>query len=58
MSKGTPAMGHHNKSKTHIHCRRCGKKTYHKKKKVCASCGFGKSSRLRKYKWQKKKKNE
>ncbi|WP_405307445.1 50S ribosomal protein L37e, partial [Methanobrevibacter sp.] len=38
MSKGTPSMGKKNK-KTHIRCRRCGKNTYHVRKKVCASCG-------------------
>ena len=42
MSKGTPSMGKKNK-KTHIRCRRCGRNTYHIRKKVCASCGFGKS---------------
>ena len=54
MSKGTPSMGKKNK-KTHIRCRRCGKNTYHIRKKVCASCGFGKSSKLRRYSWQNKK---
>jgi len=44
MSKGTPSMGKKNK-KTHIRCRRCGKNTYHVRKKVCASCGFGKSKK-------------
>ena len=41
--KGTPSMGKKNK-KTHIRCRR-----------VCASCGFGKSSKIRRYSWQNKK---
>lgn len=52
--KGTPSMGKRNKGKSHIMCRRCGKRTYHKKKKVCASCGYGKSSKMRSYKWQNK----
>ena len=54
MSKGTPSMGKKNK-KTHIRCRRCGRNTYHIRKKVCASCGFGKSKKLRRYSWQNKK---
>ena len=28
MGKGTPAQGRHNKFKTHIPCRRCGKRSY------------------------------
>ena len=56
MSKGTPSMGKKNK-KTHIRCRRCGRNTYHIHKKVCASCGFGKSKRIRRYSWQNKKTN-
>ena len=48
------AMGKKNK-KTHIRCRRCGRNTYHIHKKVCASCGFGKSKRIRRYSWQNKK---
>jgi len=43
MTKGTPAHGRMNKKSTHIRCRRCGNFTYHRKKKVCSSCGFGKS---------------
>ncbi len=37
-----------------IYCRRCGKRTLHKRKKACASCGYGKSAKLRSYSWQKK----
>jgi large subunit ribosomal protein L37e len=50
MSKGTPSYGKHNK-KTHIRCRRCGNRAYHMTKKACASCGFGKSAKLREYNW-------
>ena len=32
MSKGTPSMGKKNK-KTHIRCRRCGRNSYHIRKK-------------------------
>ncbi|MFH1399638.1 MAG: 50S ribosomal protein L37e [Candidatus Woesearchaeota archaeon] len=55
MTKGTPSKGKKNKGKTHIKCRRCGKSTYHRKTGVCSSCGYGKSARLRDYKWSKKK---
>lgn len=51
MVKGTPSMGKKNK-RTHIACRRCGRITYHMRKKMCSSCGFGKSRRIRKYEWQ------
>ncbi|MDD5177970.1 MAG: 50S ribosomal protein L37e [Candidatus Nanoarchaeia archaeon] len=54
MVKGTHSMGLKSGKKNFIRCRRCGKKTYHIKHKKCASCGFGKSSKLRKYSWQKK----
>jgi len=55
MVKGTPSMGKKSGKKNMIRCRRCGKRTYHIRKKKCASCGYGESSRLRKYNWQKKK---
>jgi large subunit ribosomal protein L37e len=53
--KGTPSQGKHSKGKTHIVCRRCGKRTYHATRRVCSSCGYGKSRKLRDYKWSKKK---
>ena len=46
-------MGRRQKT-THIRCRRCGRNAYHKQKKVCASCGYGETSRIRKYNWSKK----
>ena len=52
--KGTPSMGKKSKGKLHIMCRRCGNRSYHMKKGVCSSCGYGKSSRLRKYRAGKK----
>lgn len=55
MGKGTASFGKHSGKKTHIACRRCGKITYHAQKKVCSSCGFGKSSKLRIFSWLKKK---
>ncbi len=57
MSKGTPSMGKKNK-KIHVKCRRCGKVAYHIRKKICASCGFGKSKKRRSYKWAKLKKDK
>jgi large subunit ribosomal protein L37e len=56
MSKGTPSMGKKNK-KTHIRCRRCGRNTYHIRKKVCASCGFGKSKKTQEIQLAKQKTN-
>ncbi|MFW9935525.1 MAG: 50S ribosomal protein L37e [Promethearchaeota archaeon] len=53
MGKGTPAFGKKNK-KTHIRCRRCGRRSYHIRKKRCAACGYGVSSRIRKYSWARK----
>jgi large subunit ribosomal protein L37e len=50
---GTPSQGKKNKT-THVTCRRCGEKSYHSKKKVCASCGFGKTAKRRDYEWQSK----
>jgi large subunit ribosomal protein L37e len=41
--------------KVHGKCRRCGKTSFHLQKGICASCGFGKSSRLRSYAWTRKK---
>jgi len=54
MSKGTPSMGKRQKT-THITCRRCGRVSFHARHKVCSACGFGKSSRMRKYNWVSKK---
>jgi large subunit ribosomal protein L37e len=53
MTKGTTSLGKRTK-KTHIVCRRCGKRSYHIRKKTCASCGFGSKSKLRQYNWVKK----
>jgi len=56
MTKGTPSMGKKS-GKSHLvqRCRRCGKRSYRVRKKTCSSCGYGKSSKLRRYSWQKKK---
>ncbi len=52
MGKGTPSKGKKNKAASHKTCRRCGNHSYHRTKKVCASCGFGKSAKLRQYAWR------
>lgn len=52
MSKGTAS--HFGGKKTHIICRRCGKHAFHVQKRVCASCGFGKTAKRRKFAWAKK----
>ena len=55
MTKGTPSMGKKSGKSNMIHCRRCGKNTYHMRKKTCSSCGFGVTAKTRSYKWMKKK---
>ena len=57
MTKGTPSFGKKIGVK-HIRCRRCGSVSYHVKKGRCASCGFGETATMRKYRWQKKKFNK
>jgi len=53
MTKGTTSMGKRIGTK-HIRCRRCGKHSYHIRKKVCSHCGFGETSKIRKYSWHTK----
>ena len=53
MVKGTPSMGKRIGTK-HVRCRRCGKRSYHLSKKKCAHCGFGVSSKIKKYSWKTK----
>jgi large subunit ribosomal protein L37e len=50
--KGTYSMGKRSKGKSHIMCRRCGRHSYHTRNKACASCGFGKSTKMRHYNWK------
>ncbi len=54
--EGKLRKGKRNK-KTHVKCRRCGNKSYHVKKGVCSSCGFGKSKKRRDYNWSKDRKD-
>lgn len=55
MVKGTTSLGKKSRGKTHIRCRRCGRHSFNVRKGYCAACGFGRSSKLRKYSWQNKK---
>jgi len=55
MTKGTSAHGKKSGKSNMTHCRRCGKRTYHMKKKICSSCGYGGTARMRSYSWQNKK---
>ena len=53
MGHGTPSFGgKHNKS--HVLCRRCGKRSYHYQKQQCASCGYGKTTGMRSFNHQAK----
>jgi len=50
MGKGTPSFGKHNKI-THLRCRRCGRNSYHKRKKNCSACGYP-NSKIKQFNWQ------
>lgn len=51
---GTGSQGKRAGKLVTIRCRRCGRSSYHVRKKACSSCGFGKSPKLRSYSWAKK----
>lgn len=53
MTKGTPSKK--GGKKTHTICRRCGNRSFHIQKRVCASCGFGRSAKIRRYNWVREK---
>ena len=53
MTKGTTARGKHTSKRTHMQCRRCGNRSFHKRKGRCAYCGYP-SPKLRRYAWQRK----
>ncbi|MCS7143598.1 MAG: 50S ribosomal protein L37e [Archaeoglobaceae archaeon] len=57
MSEGTASMGRRNRKKVHIRCRRCGRNSFHWRKRYCSACGFGRSKRLRSYNWVNKTKD-
>jgi large subunit ribosomal protein L37e len=52
VGKGTPAQGKRQKP-SHMMCRRCGSHSYHKQRHECAACGYGKTAKMRHYKWAK-----
>ena len=54
MTKGTASMGKRGRFRLHLRCRRCGEPSYHKQKSRCSHCGYGASTKLRQYNWQKK----
>ncbi|BCU67236.1 50S ribosomal protein L37e [Sulfolobales archaeon HS-7] len=54
--KGTPSFGKMNK-KTHMRCRRCGRNSFNISGRYCAACGYGRSRRIRRYRWANKKVN-
>jgi len=39
----------------HTRCRRCGRRSFHLQKGVCAACGFGRTRRIYRYSWKTKK---
>jgi large subunit ribosomal protein L37e len=56
-NKGTSHFGQMNRKRVHIMCRRCGRRSYHVRKKRCAACGYGATPTIRRYAWQNKKFN-
>ena len=52
MGKGTPSKGKKNKASSHKTCRRCGKHSFHRRKRFCASCGFRRTAKLRQPSWR------
>jgi large subunit ribosomal protein L37e len=57
MSKGTSSLGKKGRKTIHIKCRRCGRVSFHRRKGVCAACGFGRSRKIRSHSWLNKKKS-
>ncbi|MFH8080822.1 MAG: 50S ribosomal protein L37e [Candidatus Aenigmatarchaeota archaeon] len=53
MSKGTPSFGKKQK-RSHVLCRRCGSRSYNIRLRKCSRCGFGASSKIKRYAWQTK----
>nr|CDI55862.1 probable RPL37A-ribosomal protein L37.e [Melanopsichium pennsylvanicum 4] len=54
MTKGTTSFGKRH-TKTHTVCRRCNARSFHRQKKVCASCGYP-AAKIRSYEWGQKAK--
>ncbi|BGO92616.1 hypothetical protein NBRC10512_008163 [Rhodotorula toruloides] len=53
-TKGTTSFGLRH-TKSHTLCRRCGRRSFHKQHKSCASCGYP-AAKLRSYEWGQKAK--
>jgi len=53
VGKGTPSMGKRQK-RSHVLCRRCGKRSYNIRLRACSKCGYGKTAKIKRYKWQTK----
>lgn len=55
----TGSMGKKGKKSSLVQrCRRCGGRSYKVRGKKCSSCGYGETSKLRKYNWQTKKRGK
>ncbi|XP_051119038.1 60S ribosomal protein L37-3-like [Andrographis paniculata] len=52
MGKGTGSFGKR-RNKTHLLCVRCGRRSYHAQKKLCAACAWP-AARKRTYNWSQK----
>ena len=46
MTKGTTSQGPRH-LKAHTFCRRCGRRAFHRQKKVCGACGFPRTTMRR-----------
>ncbi|MBS3106122.1 50S ribosomal protein L37e [Candidatus Woesearchaeota archaeon] len=53
MTKGTASKGEKSGKRNMVFCRRCGRRSFHVRKKKCSKCGYGASARMRTYKWKK-----
>jgi len=53
VAKGTPSFGKHQK-RSHVLCRRCGRRSFNIRKRKCSACGYGVTSKIKKYNWQTK----
>ncbi len=52
MGKGTPSKGRKNKAASHKTCRRCGRHSYHRSRRICSYCGFGRMKKWRNPSWK------
>ncbi|RKO98020.1 hypothetical protein CXG81DRAFT_30456 [Caulochytrium protostelioides] len=52
MTKGTSSFGKRH-TKSHVLCRRCGRRSFHAQKHRCASCGYP-DAKTRRFNWSEK----